>query len=33
MAFSDNTIQKVWAKGQVVSGYDPAVWRKDDCGA
>lgn len=31
--FSDDTIQKVWEKGTVVPNYDPAVWRKDHCGA
>ena len=25
--------RKIWNKGQVVPGYDPAVWRKDQCGA
>jgi len=33
MSFSDDTIQKVWEKGTVVSGYDKNVWRKDQCGA
>ncbi len=31
--FSDETIQKVWEKGTVVQNNDPAVWRKDHCGA
>lgn len=25
--------RQIWNKGQVVPGYDPAVWRKDQCGA
>ena len=33
MSFSENTIQKVWEKGTVVSGNDANVWRKDQCGA
>ena len=31
--FSEETIQKVWEKGTVVFNNDPAVWRKDYCGA
>ncbi len=31
--WSDDTIQKVWEKGKVVSNNDPAEWRKDDCDA
>lgn len=31
--FSDETIQKVWEKGTIVLDNDPAVWRKDHCGA
>ena len=31
--FSNEDIQKVWEKGEVVAGYDPAEWRKDTCGA
>lgn len=27
------TVEAVWAKGQVVSGYDPRQIRKDACGA
>ena len=23
----------IWNKGQVVPGYDPTMWRKDQCGA
>lgn len=33
MSFSDYTIQKVWEKGQKVTGNAPNVWRKDQCGA
>lgn len=31
--FSDETVEAVWQKGHVVAGYNPAEWRKDDCGA
>jgi len=31
--WSDDTIQKVWEKGKIVSKNDPAEWRKDECGA
>ena len=33
MSFSESTIKQVWAKGTIVRGYDPGVWRKDRCGA
>ncbi|HUI31944.1 MAG TPA: HNH endonuclease signature motif containing protein [Candidatus Acidoferrales bacterium] len=33
MAFSEEEIQKVWNDGKAVAGYDPDVWRKDQCGA
>lgn len=33
MAFTEDTIQKVWEKATVVSNNDPKVWRKDQCGA
>lgn len=33
MSFDDETIQKVWEKGKIVSEYDSKVWRKDECGA
>lgn len=33
MNFSDNEIEQVWRKGRVVSGNEPSVYRKDDCGA
>jgi hypothetical protein len=33
MAFSDDTIRKVWEKGTVVPNNDSAVWRKDSCSA
>jgi hypothetical protein len=32
-SFDAATIRAVWAKGQIVYGYDPATWRKDACGA
>ena len=25
--------RQIWNKGQFVPGYDPAIWRKDQCGA
>lgn len=25
--------RQVWNKGQVVPSSDPAIWRKDQCGA
>ena len=25
--------RQIWNKGQVVPGYDPTIWRKDQCGA
>ena len=31
--FDRSTVEAVWQKGQVVSGYDPAQYRKDACGA
>ena len=31
--FSEETIQKVWEKAEVIAGNDPAVWRQDQCGA
>ena len=31
--FDQATIEAVWRKGQAVAGYDPAVYRKDVCGA
>lgn len=33
MSFSEETIQRVWEKAQIVSGANPNVWRKDQCGA
>ena len=33
MSFSEETIQKVWEKGRVVTDLDANVWRKDDCKA
>lgn len=32
-SFDWATVEAVWQKGQVVSGYDPGTWRKDTCGA
>jgi 5-methylcytosine-specific restriction endonuclease McrA len=31
--FTNETILAVWNKGQIVSGYDPSLVRKDVCGA
>jgi hypothetical protein len=33
MSFSENTIQAVWEKGNVVPGNNSDVWRKDQCSA
>lgn len=33
MSWTDEQIQKVWEKGQKVTGNDPNLWRKDECGA
>ncbi|MBS1705481.1 MAG: HNH endonuclease [Armatimonadetes bacterium] len=32
-SFDPMTIQQVWNKAATISGYDPAVIRKDCCGA
>ena len=31
--FSEETKLAVWKKAQIVANNDPAVWRKDQCGA
>jgi hypothetical protein len=31
--FDEVTIEAIWQKGRVVSGYDKNVWRKDNCNA
>lgn len=31
--YSDELIDKIWEKGRVVEGFDPATFRKDACGA
>ncbi len=33
MSFSEETIQSIWEKGKVVSGFDANKFRKDECGA
>ncbi len=33
MNYSEQKIQQVWEKGIIVEGYDPAMYRKDVCGA
>lgn len=32
-SFNDAVVEAVWRKGRVVPGTDPAVRRKDSCGA
>ena len=32
-SFDDTTVRKVWKKGRIVSGADPATRRMDTCGA
>jgi hypothetical protein len=32
-SFDPTVVEAVWRKGQVVAGNDPAVFRKDACGA
>lgn len=31
--FDDASVNAVWNKGKIVSGYDPQTWRKDACDA
>lgn len=31
--WTDDEIQQIWEKGEIVPGYDKNVWRKDQCGA
>lgn len=33
MGYSKDTVQNVWEKARVIAEQDPAVWRKDECGA
>ncbi|MGD2075503.1 MAG: hypothetical protein PVI91_13990 [Gammaproteobacteria bacterium] len=33
MAFSEETVQRVWDNARAVSDRDPTEWRKDECGA
>lgn len=33
MVVADTIVTPVWQKGQVVAGYNPDEWRKDQCGA
>lgn len=33
MYITDSLKRDVWAKGQIVDGFDPAMYRKDACGA
>ena len=31
--WTEEEIQKIWEKATVVVGYNPNLWRKDQCGA
>lgn len=31
--WTDEEKLKIWNKGEIVPGYDPKMWRKDQCGA
>ena len=33
MSWNDTKLQKIWEKGAVDPEYDPAMYRKDACGA
>lgn len=33
MAFTEEEIQKVWEKGEIVPNNDKNIWRKDQCSA
>lgn len=33
MSFTNDTIQQVWEKGEVVPGFAASQWRKDQCKA
>jgi hypothetical protein len=33
MSWSEETIQSVWEKGEIIPGNDENRWRKDQCGA
>lgn len=33
MKFRKEIVDKVWEKGRATADQDPAVWRKDECGA
>lgn len=33
MYWTDEIIDLVWKRGAVVDGFNPALWRKDECGA
>ena len=33
MSWTDEQIQAVWSKGQIVGKFNPGKWRKDACGA
>lgn len=31
--WTNEEIQTIWEKAQIVVGYNPVLWRKDQCGA
>lgn len=31
--WSNEEIQQIWEKAEIVVGYNPDIWRKDQCGA
>jgi hypothetical protein len=33
MPYDHETMDKVWQHGRVMTDLDPALWRKDECGA
>jgi hypothetical protein len=33
LTFDQQTVQRVWEKGQVTENADPEIWRQDQCGA
>lgn len=33
MVYTQEKLQKIWAKGRPIQGYDAGTWRHDVCGA
>jgi hypothetical protein len=33
VAYQHDVIERVWQTAQAIAGNDPALWRKDECGA